>query len=146
MAVMTGDAADIHPVDRRLRASVVVLTLATAAIDALLGGMLFMANAAGYVGPGPGDGRPRARRAIRWLDPARAHRLHRGDHRRLGRLRTVVRPGLPRQGDRGRADGVLPIEQWRSDGGPVGVYRRVRGLLHGMAAQRSRGTRASDSR
>jgi hypothetical protein len=30
--------------------------------------------------------------------------------------------------------GVLLVEQWRSDGGPVGVYRRIRRLLGGVAA------------
>ena len=30
--------------------------------------------------------------------------------------------------------GVLLIEQWRSDGGPVGVYRRIRGLVGGAGA------------
>src|SRR5215204_4773426 len=61
MAVITrGDAAQINPTTVVLRASVVILILATAAIHASLGGMLFMANAAGYavlalamVAPGP---------------------------------------------------------------------------------------------
>ena len=86
-----------------LRASVVGLTLATAAIHASLGGMLFMANAAGYtvlaiamVIPGPvGE--------VAMADPPRADRLHRRDDRRLGRLRPALRARLSRQGDRGRA-------------------------------------------
>ena len=48
MAAITRGNAQVHPLTVVLRASVVGLTLATAAIHASLGGMLFMANAAGY--------------------------------------------------------------------------------------------------
>ena len=48
MAAITRGNTQVHPLTVVLRASVVGLTLATAAIHASLGGMLFMANAAGY--------------------------------------------------------------------------------------------------
>ena len=134
MAVMTrGDAAHVHPTTVALRATVLVLTLATAAIHASLGGMLFMANAAGYavlalamVAPGPA---PR----FRWLIRLAL----------IGFTAATIGGWVafgPRFGlaylDKGievALIGVLLIEQWRSDGGPVGAYRRIRGLVSGMA-------------
>jgi hypothetical protein len=134
MAVMTrGDAAHVHTATIALRASVVVLTLATAAIHASLGGMLFMANAAGYavlalamVAPGPAA-------RYRWLirlaligftAATIGGWVAFGPRFGLAYLDKAIEVALI---------GVLLIEQWRSDGGPVGVYRRVRGLLRGMA-------------
>jgi hypothetical protein len=135
MAVMTrGDAAHVHTATIALRASVVVLTLATAAIHASLGGMLFMANAAGYavlalamVAPGPAA-------RYRWLirlaligftAATIAGWVAFGPRFGLAYLDKAIEVALI---------GVLLIEQWRSDGGPVGVYRRVGGLLRGMAS------------
>jgi hypothetical protein len=134
MAVLTrDDAAHVHPTTVALRAIVLVLTLATAAIHASLGGMLFMANAAGYVvlalamvAPGPA---PR----FRWLIRLAL----------IGFTAATIGGWVvfgPRFGlaylDKGievALIGVLLIEQWRSDGGPVGVYRRIRSLVSGVA-------------
>ena len=135
MAVMTrGGAAHIDPAMVVLRASVVVLTLATAAIHASLGGMLFLANAAGYailalamVAPGPAA-------RYRWLirlaligftAATIGGWVAFGPRFGLAYLDKAIEVALI---------GVLLIEQWRSDGGPAGVYRRIRQLVGTVAA------------
>jgi hypothetical protein len=134
MAVITrGGAAQVHPTTVALRSIVLILTLATAAIHASLGGLLFMANAAGYavlalamVAPGPA---PRWRWLIRlaligFTAVTIGGWVAFGPRFGLAYLDKAVELALI---------GVLLIEQWRSDGGPVGVYRRVRVLLRGVA-------------
>jgi hypothetical protein len=133
MAVITrGDAAHVHPTIVALRATVLVLTLATAAIHASLGGILFMANAAGYavlalamVAPGPTT-------RFRWLirlaligftAATIGGWVAFGPRFGLAYLDKAIEVALI---------GVLLIEQWRSDGGPVGVYRRIRSLVSGV--------------
>jgi hypothetical protein len=134
MAVITrGDTAHVHTTTVALRATVLVLTLATAAIHASLGGLLFMANAAGYavlalamVAPGPAT-------RFRWLIRLAL----------IGFTAATIGGWVafgPRFGlaylDKGievALIGALLIEQWRADGGPVGVYRRVRRLIGGVA-------------
>jgi hypothetical protein len=111
-----------------LRTLAVGLTLATAAIHASLGGALFMANAFGYtvlaialIVPGAGS--------IRWLI-------------RVGLLgfTAATIAGWVLFGARfplAYADkaievvliGVLAIDIWRLDGGPLGVARRARRLF-----------------
>ncbi len=134
MAVITrGAGAHVHPMIVALRASVLVLTLATAAIHASLGGLLFLANAAGYavlalamIAPGP---------ATRWRWLIRMALIGFtaatiggwvafGPRFGLAYLDKAIEVALI---------GVLLLEQWHSDGGPVGVYRRVRGLARGAA-------------
>ena len=134
MAVITrGSAAHAHPTTVALRAGVLLLTLATAAIHASLGGLLFMANAAGYavlalamVVPGPAT-------RFRWLirlaligftAATIGGWVAFGPRFGLAYLDKAIEIALI---------GVLLVEQWRSDGGPVGVYRRIRGLLRGVA-------------
>lgn len=143
MAVITrGDAAQVHPTTVALRSIVLTLTLATAAIHASLGGLLFMANAAGYgvlalamVAPGPA---PRWRWLIRlaligFTAATIGGWVAFGPRFGLAYLDKAVELALI---------GVLLIEQWRSDGGPVGVIRRARGLLRGLAgASFARGAR-----
>lgn len=131
-AITRGETAHVHPITIVLRASVVLLTLATAAIHASLGGMLFMANAAGYavlalamVAPGP---------AARWRWLIRLALIGFtaatiggwvafGARFDLAYLDKAIEVGLI---------GGLLIEQWHLDGGPVGVYRRVRRFVSGM--------------
>src|SRR5688500_17381836 len=143
MAVMTrGEAAHVNLATVALRTSVVILTLATAAIHASLGGVLFMANAAGYavlalamVAPGPAA-------RYRWLirltligftAATIGGWVAFGPRFGLAYLDKAVEVAVI---------GVLLLEQWRSDGGPVGVLRRVRGLVRGVAgASLARGTR-----
>jgi hypothetical protein len=135
MAAITHRAtSQIRPITIPLRAIVVALTLATAAIHASLGGALFLANALGYVVlavamvlPGP-----------------------------IGRVRWLVRLALigftaatiagwvlfgPRFGlaylDKALEIvliGALGIELWLIDGGPVGVIRRARRLVSGLTS------------
>ncbi len=132
-AITRGDAAQVNPTTVALRASVFGLTLATAAIHASLGGMLFLANAAGYailalamVAPGP---------ATRWRWLIRLGLIGFtaatiggwvafGPRFGLAYLDKAIEVALI---------GILIIEQWRSDGGPVGVYRRIRSLVSGVA-------------
>ena len=116
------------------------LTLATAAIHASLGGMLFMANAAGYtilaiamVIPGPvGKWRWLIRLALIGFTAATIGGwVAFGPRFGLAYLDKAIEVALI---------GVLLIEQWRSDGGPVGVYRRVRGIVGSAGTGPSRGT------
>jgi hypothetical protein len=135
MAVITrGTAAHVRPVTVVLRSLVVLLTLGTAAIHASLGGMLFLANAAGYVvlalamvAPGPAA-------PWRWL--IRLALIGFTAATIAGWVAFGPRFGLA-YADKAieiALIGVLLVEQWQSDGGPVGVYRRVRRLLGGVAA------------
>jgi len=134
MAVITrGSAANVDPTTVALRAGVLLLTLATAAIHASLGGLMFLANAAGYavlalamVAPGPAA-------RYRWLirlaligftAATIGGWVAFGPRFGLAYLDKTIEVALI---------GVLLIEQWRSDGGPVGVYRRISGLLRGLA-------------
>jgi hypothetical protein len=135
MAVITrGQAARVHPTTIVLRTSVVLLTLATAAIHASLGGMLFLANAIGYgvlalamVAPGPaGRWRWLIRLALVGLTAATIGGwVAFGARFDLAYLDKAIEVALI---------GVLVIEQWQQDGGPVGIYRRVRRLLAGVTS------------
>ena len=134
MAVLTrGSAAHVHATTVVLRTGVLLLTLATAAIHASLGGMLFLANAAGYaflaaamVAPGPVA-------RLRWLirlaligftAATIGGWVAFGPRFGLAYLDKAVEIALI---------GLLLIEQWRSDGGPLGVYRRIRRLADRVA-------------
>lgn len=109
-----------------LRLSIVGLTLATAAIHARLGGMLFLLNAIGYVGlaiamvlPGP-IGR------VRWLVR----------YALIGFTATTVIAwaAFGARFDLAYIDkgievaliGLLLVESWVVDGGPLAVFRRAR--------------------
>ena len=111
-----------------LRSLVVVLALATAAIHASLGGLLFMANAVGYT-----------TLAVAMIVPGR-----------LGQVRWLVRLALIGftaatiggwmlfgtrfplayldKGIEVVLIAVVAIELWRSDGGPFGAIRQARRL------------------
>ena len=136
MAAITHHRADhLHPLTVALRGGVLVLTLATAAIHASLGGLLFLANAAGYavlalamVAPGP---------AARWRWLIRLALIGFtaatiggwvafGPRFGLAYLDKTIEVALI---------GVLLIEQWQSDGGPRGVLRRVRDLARGLTGR-----------
>ena len=132
-AITHGTTTHIHPITVGLRALVVVLTLATAAIHASLGGMLFMANAAGYavlalamVAPGlPARWRWLVRIALIGFTAATIGGwVAFGPRFGLAYLDKAIEIALI---------GGLLVEQWRSDGGPVGVYRRVRRLGRALA-------------
>jgi hypothetical protein len=133
-AITRGEAAHNILSTVVLRTAVIGLTLATAAIHFSLGGLLFLANAAGYtvlalamVAPGP---------AVRWRWLVRIALIGFtaatiggwiafGPRFGLAYLDKALEVGLI---------GILLIEQWQADGGPIGVYRRARRLTHSLAA------------
>lgn len=134
VAITRGDTRTIQLTTLVLRAIVVLLTLATAAIHTSLGGMMFMANAVGYsvlalamVVPGP-----LAR--YRWL--VRLALIGFAAVTITGWLAFGARFELAYldKGIEVALIGMLLVEQWRSDGGPAGVYRLVRRFLHGVAS------------
>ena len=125
-----------------LRSMVVLLTLATAAIHASLGGMLFTANAIGYsvlalamVVPGPVA-------PYRWL--VRLALIGFAAVTVAGWVAFGARFDLAYldKGIEVALIGTLLVEQGRSDGGPLGVYRRIRRLVGTIAS----GTFARDAR
>lgn len=131
-AITHGRTAVVQPTTIILRTIVVLLTLATAAVHASLGGMMFMANAVGYTVLAVAMIAPGA--ALRW--------------RWLIRLALIGFTAATIGGwvafgarfDLAYVDkaievvlvGVLLTEMWQSDGGPVGVYRRIRRLVAGF--------------
>ena len=133
VAITRGEPTSIHAATLVLRTIVVLLTLATAAIHASLGGMMFMANAVGYsvlalamIVPGPLT-------RFRWLVRLAlmgfaavtiAGWVAFGARFDLAYLDKAIEVALI---------GILLVEQWRSDGGPAGVYRLARRLLGGIA-------------
>ena len=134
VAITRGETPTIQLTTLVLRTIVVLLTLATAAIHASLGGMMFMANAVGYsvlalamVVPGP-----LAR--YRWL--VRVALIGFAAVTIAGWLAFGARFDLAYldKGIEVALIGILLVEQWRSDGGPAGVYRLVRRFLRGIAS------------
>jgi hypothetical protein len=131
------EMATLHMTDRVdprlstsvIRATVVGFTIATAAIHASLGGLMFLANAVGYatlavamVAPGP-------IRQIRWLVRVAllgftaatiGGWLLFGARFPLAYIDKAIELGLI---------GVLGVELWRTDGGPIGVARQARRLV-----------------
>jgi hypothetical protein len=136
MAVITrGGVAHLNPVTVVLRTIVVILTLATAAIHASLGGLLFMANAAGYavlalamVSPGlPARWRWLVRLALIGFTAATILGwVAMGPRFGLAYLDKAIEVALI---------GILLVEQWQADRGPVGVYRRIRRLVNGVLGE-----------
>jgi hypothetical protein len=115
------------------RASVVTLTLATAAIHASLGGMLFLMTAAGYttlalamVLPGPlGRFRWLVRLALIGFTAATIGGwVVFGARFSLAYLDKAIEVALI---------AAVTFELWHSDGGPVQLARRVRVLASGLA-------------
>jgi hypothetical protein len=115
------------------RASVVALTLATAAIHASLGGMLFLMTAAGYttlalamVLPGPlGRFRWLVRLALIGFTAATIGGwVVFGARFSLAYLDKAIEVALI---------AAVTFELWHSDGGPVQLARRVRVLASGLA-------------
>ena len=129
-AITRGEAAHFNLSTVVLRTAVIGLTLATAAIHFSLGGLLFLANAAGYtvlalamVAPGPtARWRWLVRLALIGFTAATIGGwVAFGPRFGLAYLDKALEVGLI---------GILLIEQWLSDGGPVVIYRRLRRLVH----------------
>ena len=124
------------------RLVIVALTLATAAIHASLGGLLFTANAIGYtilavamIAPGPiGQVRWLVRLGLIGFTAATIGGwLLFGARFPLAYVDKAVEVVLI---------AVVAVELWRSDGGPVGVVRQARGLVARLAG-RLTGTQAA---
>ena len=118
------------------RLVVVALTLATAAIHASLGGLLFSANAIGYtilavamIAPGPiGQARWLVRIALMGLTAATIGGwILFGTRFPLAYLDKLIEVVLV---------AAVAVDLWRSDGGPIGVARRARRLAVRLAAVR----------
>jgi hypothetical protein len=132
-AITHGEAAHLNLSTVVFRTAVIGLTLATAAIHVSLGGLLFLANAAGYavlalamVAPGPtARWRWLVRLALIGFTAATIGGwVAFGPRFALAYIDKAIEVALI---------GILLIEQWQSDGGPVAVYRRVRRLAHSVA-------------
>lgn len=120
-----------------LRSLVVALTLATAAIHASLGGLMFLANAVGYailavamIVPGPMGG-------VRWIvrialigfaAATIGGWLLFGTRFPLAYLDKAIEVALI---------GVVGLELWLFDGGPIGIARQARRLIHRLARVRT---------
>jgi hypothetical protein len=118
------------------RLVVVALTLATAAIHASLGGLLFTANASGYtilavamIAPGPiGQVRWLVRIALMGFAAATIGGwVLFGTRFPLAYLDKMIEVVLV---------AAVAVDLWRSDGGPTGVARQARRLAVGLAAVR----------
>jgi hypothetical protein len=125
MAVLTADQHRIRPASLILRGSIVGLTLATAAIHLSLGGTLFLMSALGYtvlatamVLPGPfARGRWLIRYALIGFTAATIGGwLMFGARFDLAYFDKALEVALI---------GLLLIESWLADGGPVAVARRA---------------------
>lgn len=115
--------------DVAIRTLIVALTLATAAIHASLGGLLFMANAIGYttlavamILPGP-VGR------VRWLVRLALIGFTAATIGGWVLLGARFPLAYLDKGIEVALIGVVAFELWRSDGGPIGVVRQARILV-----------------
>lgn len=120
-----------------IRSVVLGLTLATAAIHASLGGLMFLANAAGYtvlalamILPGPIG-------QVRWLVRVALIGFAAmtiggwvlfGTRFPLAYLDKAIEVALI---------GVVTLELWRSDGGPLGVVRQARRLIERLVSPKT---------
>ena len=127
-------AAPSRPVAELLRAAIVLLALATAAIHLTLGGVLFTMNAVGYtalailmVVPGPiGRVRVFVRLALIGFTTATIGGwLLFGARFPLAYLDKALEVALV---------AAVAFEVWYLDGGPAGVVRRTRSLLTDLVA------------
>lgn len=112
-----------------IRGSIVALTLATAAIHASLGGLLFLMNAAGYVALALAMVVPGPLARVRWLVRLAligftlvtiGGWLLFGVRFPLAYLDKAIEAALV---------GLLALELWQVDGGPMGLGRRFRRLV-----------------
>jgi hypothetical protein len=116
-----------------IRSVVVGLTLATAAIHASLGGLMFLANAAGYTVLALAMILPGRIGQIRWLVRVALIGFTAmtiggwvlfGTRFPLAYLDKAIEVALV---------GMVALELWRSDGGPLGVVRQARRLIERVA-------------
>jgi uncharacterized integral membrane protein len=126
MAVLTAHQHRIRPATLILRGSIVALTLATAAIHASLGGTLFILNAIGYTALAAAMVLPGPLARVRWLvryaligftAATIGGWVAFGARFDLAYLDKALEVALI---------GLLLIESWVIDGGPVAAARRAR--------------------
>ena len=124
-AITTNQAQVSQPLTVGLRVGIVVLTLATAQIHSSLGGLMFTLNAIGYAAlaaamvlPGPlGQLRWLVRYALIGFTTATiAGWLAFGGRFELAYIDKAIEVALI---------GLLFVESWLVDGGPVAVLRRL---------------------
>jgi uncharacterized membrane protein len=140
MATVNGALRTEHPAFALLlRVIIVALTVATAAIHASLGGLLFMLNAIGYttlavllILPGPMG-------QVRWL--VRLALLGFAAATIGGWILFGARFPLAYidKGIEVVLAAFLAFEIWLVDGGPLAVARRIRGSVSGIAGMLARG-------
>ena len=128
MAVLTLPHRSIRPALVILRIEIVALTLATAWIHATLGSTLFLLNACGYVVLGAAMVLPGPVARVRWL----------ARYALMGFAATTIAAWLAfgarfdlaylSKGIEVALIGLLLVESWVVDGGPVAVARRLERL------------------
>jgi hypothetical protein len=126
-----------------IRSLLVGLTLATAAIHASLGGLLFLMNAVGYttlalamVVPGP-IGR------IRWLVRLALLGFTAATIGGWVVFGTRFPLAYLDKGIEVALIALVAIELWRTDGGPIGVARQARQLIARVLGTQARKTKAA---
>jgi hypothetical protein len=128
MAVLTLPHRSIRPALVILRMEIVALTLATAWIHATLGSTLFLLNACGYVVLAAAMVLPGPVGRVRWL----------ARYALMGFAATTIAAWLAfgarfdlaylSKGIEVALIGLLLVESWVVDGGPVAVARRIERL------------------
>ena len=128
MAVLTLPHRSIRPALVILRMEIVALTLATAWIHATLGSTLFLLNACGYVVLAAAMVLPGPVARVRWL----------ARYALMGFAATTIAAWLAvgarfdlaylSKGIEVALVGLLLVESWVVDGGPVAVARRIERL------------------
>ena len=129
MAVLTLPHRSIRPALVILRIEIVALTLATAWIHATLGSTLFLLNACGYVVLAAAMVLPGPVARVRWL----------ARYALMGFAATTIAAWLAfgarfdlaylSKGIEVALIGLLLVESWVVDGGPVAVARRLERLV-----------------
>jgi hypothetical protein len=121
-----------NPSTAALRIAIVALTLATAQIHATLGGTMFMLNAIGYTALAAAMVLPGPLGRIRWL--TRYALIGFTATTIIGWLAFGARFDLAYidKGLEVALIGLVLIESWAVDGGPLAVARRARGMVLGL--------------
>ena len=144
MATITRSRSAAHADGHRagfVRAAIVGLTLVTAYVHASLGGLLFLANAAGYVALALGMVLPGPFATFRWL--VRLALLG-FTSATIGAWFLFGARFALAYADKGLEVvlvGILAAELWQLDGGPGGVVVRGRELFASVVRRAERATR-----